>query len=66
VAFGDEEMFRDEIVEFATRLRTAEVPVQVFEAPFMFHVYEILMPWASASKATIAAVRDFVAARLRH
>jgi acetyl esterase/lipase len=66
VAFGEQEMFRDEIVEFATRLRAAEVPVQVFEAPFMFHVYEILMPWATASKATIAAVADFVAARLPH
>jgi acetyl esterase/lipase len=66
VAYGDEEMFRDEIVEFVDRLRDADVEVDVFEAPFLFHVYEILMPWATASKATIAAVQEFVAAHLHH
>jgi acetyl esterase/lipase len=64
VAYGDREMFRDEIVEFIGRLRDARVSVQVFEAPFLFHVYEILMPWATASKATIAAVAGFVDRRL--
>jgi hypothetical protein len=40
------------------------VGIQVFEAPFMFHVYEILMPWATQSKATIAAVSAFIDERL--
>jgi epsilon-lactone hydrolase len=64
VAYGDMEMFRDEIAEFIGRLEDARVPVDVFEAPFLFHVYEILMPWATASKATIAEVAEFVDRRL--
>ena len=31
-----------------------------FKAPYLFHVYEILMPWADASKETIASVVQFV------
>ena len=64
IAYGDMEMFRDEIVEFIGMLTAADVSVDVFEAPFLFHVYEILMPWATASKATIAEVSTFVDARL--
>lgn len=64
VAFGGEEMFRDEIVEFIGKLKDAGVSVDTFEAPFLFHVYEILMPWADASKDTIAEVGRFVARRL--
>jgi acetyl esterase/lipase len=60
VAYGDMEMFRDEIVEFIGMLKDADVGVQIFEAPFLFHVYEILMPWATQSKATIAGVSAFV------
>ncbi len=64
IAYGDMEMFRDEIVEFIGMLKDADVGVAVFEAPFLFHVYEILMPWATASKATIAAVSAFIDDRL--
>jgi acetyl esterase/lipase len=64
VAYGGEEMFRDEIVEFIGKLEDAGVTVDSFEAPFLFHVYEILMPWADASKDTIAEVGRFVARRL--
>ena len=50
------------------QLRDADVDVESFEAPHLFHVYEILMPWANASKDTIAAVgvhrRPAVADRL--
>jgi acetyl esterase/lipase len=65
ISYGDQEMFRDEIVEFITRLRGAHVDVDAFEAPNMFHVYEILMPWATTSKATIAEVARFIEAQLR-
>jgi acetyl esterase/lipase len=64
VSYGGEEMFRDEIVKFAGKLKDAGVAVDTFEAPFLFHVYEILMPWATASKDTMAEVARFVAARL--
>jgi epsilon-lactone hydrolase len=66
IAFGGQEMFRDEIVEFVVRLRNAGVTVDDFEAPYLFHVYEILMPWATASKATIEAAARFAKEHLGH
>ena len=60
VSYGSEEMFCDEIEEFIDKLEKADVDVTKFEAPYLFHVYEILMPWADQSKATIAAVVDFI------
>jgi acetyl esterase/lipase len=60
VACGSDEMFRDEIGRFAARLAEADVEVEPFVAPYLFHVYEILMPWAGASKATLARAADFV------
>lgn len=50
VAFGDDEIFRDAIRRFVTRLEDAGVPTVVREEPGMFHVYMILMPWAPASQ----------------
>ncbi len=64
IAYGGEEMFRDEIEEFIGRLGDAGVEVDTFKAPDLFHVYEILMPWAAASKATITAVAAFIDQRL--
>jgi len=60
IAFGGQEMFRDEIVEFIVRLRNAGVTVDDFEAPYLFHVYEILMPWAGVSRTTLRRAADFV------
>jgi acetyl esterase/lipase len=60
VSFGSDEMFRDEIERFVMRLRDSDVEVVSFEAPYLFHVYEILMPWAGASKAAIARAGAFV------
>jgi epsilon-lactone hydrolase len=64
LSYGGQEMFRDEIIEFVEKLRKAEVDVETFEAPDLFHVYEILMPFADASKDTIAEVVRFVHRRL--
>jgi acetyl esterase/lipase len=64
IAYGGEEMFRDEIQEFIGKLRDSDVDVTPYEAPNMFHVYEILMPWADLSKETIAAVAAFMDRRL--
>ena len=41
--------FRDPIRRFAERLRTAGVSTRAHEAPGMFHVFQIVMPWAEAS-----------------
>lgn len=64
VAWGDDEMFRDPIREFVARLEGAGVPTDAHEAPGMFHVFPILMPWADASRRVYAAVAAFVAERL--
>ena len=60
IAYGSEEMFCDEIEEFIDKLEKADVDVTKFKAPYLFHVYEILMPWADQSKATIATVVEFI------
>jgi monoterpene epsilon-lactone hydrolase len=60
IAYGGEEMFCDEIEEFIGKLKDADVDVDSFRAEYLFHVYEILMPWADVSKATLAAVATFV------
>jgi acetyl esterase/lipase len=60
VAYGSDEMFRDQIERFAARLRDDGVDITDLCAPHVFHVYEILMPWASVSKATFDAIERFV------
>jgi monoterpene epsilon-lactone hydrolase len=64
ISYGGEEMFHDEIEEFIGELKSSDVEVESFEAEFLFHVYEILMPWADASKDTIAKVAKFVQRQL--
>jgi epsilon-lactone hydrolase len=49
LSWGGDEMFRDPIRRFADRLRAAGVPTHAHEAPGMFHVFQIVMPWAEAS-----------------
>jgi epsilon-lactone hydrolase len=60
VARGSDEMFRDEIGRFVAELRDSGVEVESLLAPNMFHVYEILMPWAGASRSTLKAAADFL------
>ena len=60
LSWGGDEMFRDPIRRFAERLRAAEVPTHAHEAPGMFHVFQILMPWAAASREVSAHVSQFV------
>ncbi len=64
ISYGSEEMFCDEIEEFIRKLKDAHVDVDAFRAEYLFHVYEILMPWADASKDTLAEVAKFVDRRL--
>jgi monoterpene epsilon-lactone hydrolase len=64
VAFGGDEMFRDAIRRFVTRLRCSGVETIGVEEPGMFHVFPLLMPWADASQRVCRAVGDFVTGRL--
>ncbi len=60
VAYGSNEMFRDQIELLVARLRDDGVAVTDLCAPHVFHVYEILMPWAPVAKATFDAIAAFV------
>jgi len=66
VSWGADEMFRDPIRRFAERLREAGVPTHAQEVPGMFHVFEIVMPWADASQEVYRHVRAFVHGIVRH
>jgi len=60
VAFGDDEMFRDPIRRFVEQLESVGVPTTVIEAPGMFHVFPILMPWAVTSRRVLREAGEFV------
>lgn len=60
VVSGCDEMFRDQIRRFVARLEECGVPTAAHEEPGMFHVFPILMPWASASRRAYAAADDFI------
>jgi epsilon-lactone hydrolase len=65
VAWGGDEMFRDPIRRYVERLRAAGVPTQGQEFDGMFHVFEILMPWADNSREVFAHVRRFISGVLQ-
>ena len=50
VTWGGDEMFRDPIRRYVDRLRAAGVPTDAQEFEGMFHVFQILMPWADDSR----------------
>jgi acetyl esterase/lipase len=54
-------MFRDPIRRYVERLRAAGVPTDAREFPGMFHVFEILMPWADDSREVFRHVHRFIA-----
>jgi monoterpene epsilon-lactone hydrolase len=60
VTWGGDEMFRDPIRRYVVRLRSAGVPTEAEEFPGMFHVFQMLMPWADASRVALRLVRSFV------
>jgi epsilon-lactone hydrolase len=60
VAWGGDEMFRDPIRRYVARLRAAGVPTDAREFAGMFHVFEILMPWAVDSREVFAHVHGFI------
>ena len=60
ISWGGAEMFRDPIRRFVERLEKAGVDTHAHEVPGMFHVFQILMPWAEASRAVYDHVGVFV------
>lgn len=60
VSWGADEMFRDPIRRFAERLELAGVSTHAHEVPGMFHVFQIVMPWAAASREVYRHVGRFV------
>jgi monoterpene epsilon-lactone hydrolase len=60
VSWGGDEMFRDPIRRYAERLHQAGIRTHAHEFDGMFHVFEILMPWADASREVFRHMREFV------
>jgi acetyl esterase/lipase len=60
IAFGDDEMFRDAIRRFVDQLEAVDVETTVIEAPGMFHVFPILMPWAVTSHRVLREAGELV------
>jgi acetyl esterase/lipase len=58
IGVGDHDLFLDENLAFAARLRAAGVPVELEVVPGAFHGFEVVVPKARVSRA-------FVEARLR-
>jgi monoterpene epsilon-lactone hydrolase len=60
VTWGGDEMFRDPIRRYVDRLQAAEVPTDAREFEGMFHVFQILMPWADNSRDVFRHVQHFM------
>jgi acetyl esterase/lipase len=60
ISWGGAEMFRDPIRSFVERLEKAGVDTHAHEVPGMFHVFQILMPWAEGSRNIYEHVGTFV------
>jgi len=60
VTWGSDEMFRDPIRTFVDRLEAAGISHTAAEEEGMFHVFPILMPWATASRRVFGAVDAFI------
>jgi monoterpene epsilon-lactone hydrolase len=60
VSWGGDEMFRDPIRRYVERLRHAGIPMHAHEFEGMFHVFQILMPWADGSREAFRHLRQFV------
>lgn len=62
---GDQDMFMDEDVEFANRLKDAQVPVELHVYPGSYHASEVFAPTAELSQriwaARIAALQTALA-----
>jgi epsilon-lactone hydrolase len=60
VSWGGDEMFRDPIRRYVRRLEDAGVATDALEYEGMFHVFQMLMPWADDSRDVFRRVRAFI------
>ena len=60
IVSGAKEMFLDEIERFVANARKANVEVDFYNAPDMFHVFEIILPRAQQTKMAIDELTEFV------
>ncbi len=60
VSWGGDEMFRDPIRRYVQRLRDAGVPTDAHEYEGMFHVFQMLMPWAEDSRDVFRRIHHFI------
>ncbi len=60
VTWGGDEMFRDPIRRYVQRLRDAGVQTDAREYEGMFHVFQMLMPWADDSRDVFHRVQHFI------
>ncbi len=60
VTWGGDEMFRDPIRRYVQRLRDAGVQTEGYEYEGMFHVFQMLMPWADDSRDVFRRVQHFI------
>lgn len=58
IGVGSIDLFVDEDVTYAERLRTAGVPTELLVLPGAFHAFDAMAPQASLSKSLIAAWND--------
>jgi acetyl esterase/lipase len=64
IGVGSIDLFRDEDVEYAARLKAAGVPVELVEAPGGVHAFNKLAPATATSQAFDGAARDWLRAAL--
>jgi acetyl esterase/lipase len=60
VSWGGDEMFRDPIRRYVQRLVDAGIKTEAREYEGMFHVFQMLMPWADDSRDVYRRVRSFI------
>jgi epsilon-lactone hydrolase len=60
VTWGGDEMFRDAIRRYVQCLQDKGVPTEAREYEGMFHVFQMLMPWADDSRDVFRRVRHFI------
>jgi epsilon-lactone hydrolase len=60
VSWGGDEMFRDPIRRYVQRLEDAGIRTDGREYEGMFHVFQMLMPWADDSRDVYRRVRHFI------
>jgi epsilon-lactone hydrolase len=60
LSYGGDEVMRDALRTFATRLTEAGIPSETHEVPDMFHVFPFLLPWTEESQTVYRQIHRFL------